>query len=123
MTIYDSAMAAGKHMRGGFALALLALLLGGCTGEADRETYRDIGVKSEPEKQDYDCPDGGRLLVEFSQDGTRALLRREAEGEAVELSAPSPSLTFVGDDINILFRNGKAHIEEVGAPPRTCVRR
>lgn len=122
MTIYDSAMAAGTRRRGGFALALAALLLSSCTGESDRETYRDIGLKSEPERQVYDCPDGGRLLVEFSQEGTRALLRREAEGEAMELSAPSPTLTFVGDNINILFRNGKAHIEEVGVRPRTCVR-
>ncbi|ODU35135.1 MAG: hypothetical protein ABS88_01560 [Sphingopyxis sp. SCN 67-31] len=104
-----------------FGVPVFALfLLGGCSQGPEEETYRDINRKSEVVRRIYACPDDLRLSAEFSDGGTRArILYRD---RAHEMSAPAPQLTFVGDNINVLFNEDWASIEEVGQPARRCRR-
>lgn len=98
--------------------ALVLLILGACSEESTRETYRDINQKMEVVRRIYACADGLRLAAEFSDGGTRArILYRD---RAHDMSAPAPQLTFVGDNINILFSDEQAVVEEVGQPARRC---
>lgn len=104
-----------------FGLPAIALIiLGGCSEERSGETYRDINRASEVVRRIYACPDGLRLSAEFSEGGTRArILYRD---KAYDMSAPAPRLTFVGDNINMLFDDDYAAVEEVGQPARRCRR-
>ena len=49
-------------------------------------------------------------------------LRWNESATVIALSAPAPNLTFVGEDMNILFREDRAFVEQVNAPKRSCRR-
>lgn len=124
MPIIASSSAEPRHMHYLFfvTLGIITLLTSSCGSESDRQIYRDIKGELGKTKQRFTCTDGKKLFAEFSRDRTSVLLRRTEAGEAVSLSAPAPNLTFVGDNINAIFREGRVHIEAVNAVPQTCFR-
>jgi len=103
------------------ALGLIALLAG-CSPDPDQQNYRNIAVDLTGVEQRFACSDGGSLFASFSRDGMSVELHLSKNSEPVALSAPAPNLTFVGDDINATFREGRAYIETVNAPAFTCVK-
>ncbi|MBD3734546.1 MAG: hypothetical protein IE934_17760, partial [Sphingopyxis sp.] len=53
------------------------------------------------------------VLADFSADRRDLRLRWNESATVIALSAPAPNLTFVGEDMNILFREDRAFVEQV----------
>ncbi len=77
---------------------------------------------AERSQEHFRCTDGSRLLADFSADRRDLRLRWNESATVIALSAPAPNLTFVGEDMNILFREDRAFVAQVNAPKRSCRR-
>jgi hypothetical protein len=98
------------------------LLTGACSEPPEGGNYRDIAAGAERSQEHFRCTDGSRLLADFSADRRDLRLRWNESATVIALSAPAPNLTFVGEDMNILFREDRAFVEQVNAPKRSCRR-
>ena len=105
-----------------FCAPFVLLLTGACSEPPEGGNYRDIAAGAERSQEHFRCTDGSRLLADFSADRRDLRLRWNESATVIALSAPAPNLTFVGEDMNILFREDRAFVEQVDAPKRSCRR-